>query len=244
MGPTKAVNLRSEPYDIYIGRGKDPKTGQKGAWGNPFHLGDNYNGITLDRTTCLETYESWLTASDEGVRLLESIWTLYGKTLGCWCKPLKCHGDILAGIANTYPPITNFRGDYGFLSNFYGGARALEHDYQAAKARNEQDRYFVLSAETPKEAKRRGCYMIKARDNWEIDKYDVMRSLLEKKFTKPEMRQKLLATGYSKLVEGNTHCDNTWGSCSCPGCGDNGDNFLGMLLMDIRRRIRLGEFKA
>ena len=25
---------------------------------------------------------------------------LKGKTLGCWCKPLACHGDVLAEIAD------------------------------------------------------------------------------------------------------------------------------------------------
>ena len=25
---------------------------------------------------------------------------LKGKTLGCWCKPLKCHGDIIARYVN------------------------------------------------------------------------------------------------------------------------------------------------
>ena len=26
---------------------------------------------------------------------------LKGKTLGCWCKPNNCHGDILIELANT-----------------------------------------------------------------------------------------------------------------------------------------------
>jgi hypothetical protein len=26
---------------------------------------------------------------------------LKGKTLGCWCKPEACHGDILAELADT-----------------------------------------------------------------------------------------------------------------------------------------------
>lgn len=25
---------------------------------------------------------------------------LRGKTLGCWCKPDACHGDVLAELAN------------------------------------------------------------------------------------------------------------------------------------------------
>jgi hypothetical protein len=26
---------------------------------------------------------------------------LKGKSLGCWCKPLPCHGDVLAELADT-----------------------------------------------------------------------------------------------------------------------------------------------
>jgi Domain of unknown function (DUF4326) len=33
--------------------------------------------------------------------LLEQIHELKGKILGCWCKPLPCHGDILAEIADS-----------------------------------------------------------------------------------------------------------------------------------------------
>ena len=32
--------------------------------------------------------------------LLDQIHELKDKILGCWCKPLPCHGDILAELAN------------------------------------------------------------------------------------------------------------------------------------------------
>ena len=33
---TRVVNLREEPYDVYIGRGKSE---EEGKWGNPFEIG-------------------------------------------------------------------------------------------------------------------------------------------------------------------------------------------------------------
>jgi hypothetical protein len=35
--------------------------------------------------------------------LLDQIHELKGKILGCWCKPLPCHGDVLAELANSSP---------------------------------------------------------------------------------------------------------------------------------------------
>lgn len=32
--------------------------------------------------------------------LVDSLRELKGKTLGCFCKPLRCHGDFLAMLAN------------------------------------------------------------------------------------------------------------------------------------------------
>jgi len=36
---TKVVNVSKSKYDVYIGRGCDPVTGEKSRWGNPFLIG-------------------------------------------------------------------------------------------------------------------------------------------------------------------------------------------------------------
>jgi hypothetical protein len=75
---TRVVHCKKEPYDIYIGR--------PGKWGNPFPIG-------LDtRETVLAKFEAFLLSRPD---LLEQLSELEGKTLGCWCKPEACHGDIL-----------------------------------------------------------------------------------------------------------------------------------------------------
>jgi len=76
---TKVVNLNKEPYDIYIGRGS--------KWGNPFKEGTREENI--------ENYRNYILNSPD---LLDSLQDLEGKVLGCFCKPKKCHGDILVQL--------------------------------------------------------------------------------------------------------------------------------------------------
>lgn len=85
---TKVVNLYKEQYDVYIGRaGK----GRDGYFGNPFPLlkGD-------ERGSTLEKYKQWFYNRLKIDREFElKISELKGKTLGCFCKPNACHGDII-----------------------------------------------------------------------------------------------------------------------------------------------------
>lgn len=76
---TKVVNKYKQPYDIYIGRGS--------KWGNPFIIGQDGN-----REEVINKYEQYLLNNPE---LLERLYELKGKTLGCFCKPKPCHGDVL-----------------------------------------------------------------------------------------------------------------------------------------------------
>lgn len=81
---TKVVNkYHKVPYDVYIGRGS--------PWGNPYVMGQDGT-----REEVIEMFESYLFQSDE---LLSKVGSLYGKTLGCFCAPKPCHGDILAHYA-------------------------------------------------------------------------------------------------------------------------------------------------
>jgi len=76
---TKVVHCRREPFDVYIGR--------PSIWGNPFSIGKHG-----DRKEVIEKYRKWITRQPQ---LLSRLAELKGKTLGCWCKPNDCHGDIL-----------------------------------------------------------------------------------------------------------------------------------------------------
>ena len=76
---TKVVNKYKHIYDVYIGRGS--------KWGNPFVIGKDGT-----REEVINKYEKYLLNSPE---LLNSLHELKGKTLGCFCKPKACHGDVL-----------------------------------------------------------------------------------------------------------------------------------------------------
>lgn len=88
------VHCKKKKYDIYIGR--------PSKWGNPFtHLKSDKKTlakyVTNTREEAIEKYEDWILNGD-GKYLLNDLEELYGKTLGCWCKPKKCHGDILVKL--------------------------------------------------------------------------------------------------------------------------------------------------
>jgi len=88
----KVVNLKYEEYDVYIGRaGK----GHDGYFGNPFTEAD---GSREEIIKLFESYARRRMLKDEDWR--NNILALDGKKLGCFCKPLPCHGDILVKLCN------------------------------------------------------------------------------------------------------------------------------------------------
>jgi hypothetical protein len=95
MTETKIVNIKSGvSYDIYIGR--------PSIFGNPFtHIKNKETKaehIVSTRKEAIERYRHYLLNNPE---LLDKIEQLRGKTLGCWCFPKKCHGDVIIEILNT-----------------------------------------------------------------------------------------------------------------------------------------------
>jgi hypothetical protein len=138
-------------------------------------------------------------------------------------------------------PITEFRYQYDFLSNFSPCVvslaaqvyRTVEHAYQAAKCVNSEDEFRVRFAPSPGKAKRLGGKVL-LRPDWEQVKMTIMADLLWQKFgLNRELRAQLLATGDRELVEGNTWHDTFWGRC-----GGRGTNHLGNLIMRIRAVAR------
>lgn len=81
---TKVVHCKKESYDVYIGR--------PSKWGNPFKIGRDGN-----RDEVIEKYRNYILSNES---LIKDICELKGKTLGCWCHPKLCHGDVLSELAN------------------------------------------------------------------------------------------------------------------------------------------------
>lgn len=132
--------------------------------------------------------------------------------------------------------INGFFGEFRFLSNFYPAQvifegyvyPTVEHAYQAAKTLDEDERKQIRYAKTPKTAKALG-YKVKLRPNWDDIRVDVMRDLLEKKFSIEEFKHALMTTQGYVLIERNYWGDVFWGVCDGVG-----ENVLGRLLMSIR----------
>ena len=80
--PTSVVNIKKEKADVFVGRGS--------KWGNPFKLGRDGN-----RETVIGKYREWVKSNPD---LMHGLHVLKGKKLGCFCKPLSCHGDVLVEL--------------------------------------------------------------------------------------------------------------------------------------------------
>lgn len=94
----RVANLLHGEYDVYIGR---QKSGMH--FGNPFSSKENsLAGIKVEtHSESLECFRDWLygiahqdVEPERRQWVLNNIHLLYNKTLGCYCKPKKCHGDI------------------------------------------------------------------------------------------------------------------------------------------------------
>ena len=51
----------------------------------------------LSRDEAIDSYRDWILKQPQ---LLKDLHELKGKTLGCFCKPKSCHGDILVELVN------------------------------------------------------------------------------------------------------------------------------------------------
>lgn len=140
--------------------------------------------------------------------------------------------------------IFSFTGKHRFLSNFYPCKITIseitypssEHAYQAHKTDDVDIRKTMAILQTAGAAKKFGKEIPLRRD-WEVVKLKVMNSVLRVKFhTNLDIKEMLRQTKEYTLVEGNHWHDTYWGFCTCQKCAC-GENHLGKLLMDIRKRI-------
>ncbi len=134
--------------------------------------------------------------------------------------------------------IVCFDGEYAFLSNFYETPifykdllyQNSEAAFQAQKCPRRAHEFCVLP---PGKAKKLGR-KVELRIDWDLVKNAVMHDVVKAKFTQnPDLRKKLIDTGYEELVEGNYWNDKYWGVCNGEGL-----NMLGKILMVVREELR------
>lgn len=86
----KFNNKKSTSEYEYIGRGA--------LWGNPYSMYEKGD----DRDEVIRKYKYDFDHNMFINKDKKDVYKLLGKRLGCFCKPAKCHGDILADYLNKY----------------------------------------------------------------------------------------------------------------------------------------------
>ncbi|HSA76263.1 MAG TPA: SAM-dependent methyltransferase [Nitrosarchaeum sp.] len=93
------------PNNVYIGRkgvvfvDKERFPKKDSPWANPYKVGAEYT-----REESIKLYEKYIVNElDKGEKItVKDLLALKGKTLGCWCKPEPCHGDVLVKLIEKY----------------------------------------------------------------------------------------------------------------------------------------------
>lgn len=76
----KVVHCKKERYDVYIGR--------PSVLGNPFVIGKDGT-----REEVIAKFEQYARANKDVLAIIRML--SEHTVLGCWCKPLACHGDVI-----------------------------------------------------------------------------------------------------------------------------------------------------
>ena len=95
---TTLVNQKqTNEFDVDIGRGNNGRNhlqntavGDPGWLGNPYRMKDGYS-----RGEAVEKYREAFRDRLDDPEFRSAVEDLRGKTLGCYCAPLACHGDVI-----------------------------------------------------------------------------------------------------------------------------------------------------
>lgn len=135
-----------------------------------------------------------------------------------------------------------FKGDMAWASNFYPSEimylgdvfPTAEHLYQMFKTKDPKEREALKACKTAVQV-RRLSRKVTLREDWDLMKFDVMRSVQMLKYTNnKELASKLKDTKDEDLVEWNYWGDKYWGKCLRTG---EGENNLGLILQDVKRKV-------
>lgn len=103
---TRVGHTKSDPTDVYVGRGPDDADllntpiGDRGWLGNPFTEDEWGRAVAIGN---FRQVFIWRLNADPDFR--EAVRDLSGKTLGCWCQRLDddgppCHAEVIANAAD------------------------------------------------------------------------------------------------------------------------------------------------
>jgi len=87
--PTTVVNINKQRCDVSIMR--------PSIFGNRYHI-----GIHGDRDYCVDRHKiDFLERIENDPDFKREVLKLKNKTIGCVCKPKRCHGDNIADYLNS-----------------------------------------------------------------------------------------------------------------------------------------------
>jgi len=92
MGYNNLEEWIQNDNNVYIGR---KVVYVKGTFNSIFR--NPYSVKKYGRVECINMYKQYIL---NNTILMTELKKLKGKTLGCWCKPAMCHGDVLLDILN------------------------------------------------------------------------------------------------------------------------------------------------
>jgi hypothetical protein len=113
--PATRVVHRSEPHDVYIGRGdggdahlNNTDIGETGWLGNPYKTKAGGGSYTREQSIALYRADV-LARLDDDPALGAALAQLKGQRLACYCRHAHetepdCHGDVLADVIDALSP--------------------------------------------------------------------------------------------------------------------------------------------
>jgi len=139
--------------------------------------------------------------------------------------------------------IIAFREEYAFLGNNYPAPVVCEGiAYPSAEAAFQASKTDDIATRkqfarfSPEKVRQKGN-MLTPRPGWEDEKDDIMHEIVRQKFLQnPELRERLLATGSRRLIDGGKGKKDTyWGVNTITW---EGENRLGLILMELREKLK------
>lgn len=173
---TRVVNLRASTYDVYIGRAG---RGQDGYFGNPVKIGEQCpvccevhrtGGSTLP---CFKVYMVQRLRRDAEYR--RRVYAMQGETLGCFCKPKDCHGDVYAAFLDdlTHDELLHDRMPLRRRAHAPEKASVVRSARAGASSRDALASVVAARAQAPQSRDRRGdLYVISGHED---DPYELWR---------------------------------------------------------------------
>jgi hypothetical protein len=96
---TRVVNIKKDIcYKALKSTDNYEYIGRRSYWGNPYSMLENGES----REEVIRKYEYDFKFDKFPNKDKSKVYELSGKRLGCFCKPEKCHGDVLADFLNSW----------------------------------------------------------------------------------------------------------------------------------------------